>query len=74
MRHALAYGTLVGANIGPALTTYGSLATMLWLTLVRPRDIAVSTGDYLRISLVTVTAVLLAAGLTLIAVLVVQGA
>ena len=74
VRHALAYGTLVGANIGPALTTYGSLATMLWLTLVRRRDIAVSTGDYLRISLVTVPAVLLAAGLTLIAVLVVQGA
>ena len=69
VRDALAYGTLVGVNIGPALTTYGSLATMLWLTLVRRRDIAISTGDYLRVSLVTVPVVLVATGLTLIAVL-----
>ncbi|MGC4105302.1 MAG: ArsB/NhaD family transporter [Thermomicrobiales bacterium] len=69
MQQALAYGTLVGVNIGPALTTYGSLATMLWLTLVRRRGIAISTGDYLRVSLVTVPAVLVATGVTLIAVL-----
>ena len=69
LQQALAYGTLVGVNIGPALTTYGSLATMLWLTLVRRRDIAISTGDYLRVSLVTVPVVLAATGLTLVAVL-----
>ena len=35
VRAALAYGSLVGANIGPTLTTYGSLATTLalWVTL-----------------------------------------
>ncbi|MGB3306227.1 MAG: SLC13 family permease [Thermomicrobiales bacterium] len=69
-QHALAYGTLIGTNIGPALTTYGSLATMLWLTLVRRRGIEVSTGDYLRVSTVTVPIVLLATSAALVLVLI----
>lgn len=68
-QHALAYGTLIGTNIGPALTTYGSLATMLWLTMVRRRGIEISTGDYLRVSTVTVPIVLLATSAALILVL-----
>ena len=60
-REALAYGTLLGANIGPTLTTYGSLATMLWLTIVRKRGLAISTGLYLRIAAVTMPLVLAAA-------------
>ena len=55
------YGLLVGANIGPALTTYGSLATMLWLTLIRRRGIEVSTMEYMKVGIVTVPPVLLAA-------------
>jgi arsenical pump membrane protein len=64
-RQALAYGSLIGANIGPALTTYGSLATMLWLTQLRRRGLEVSTMAYLRVSAITVPPVLLAAGFTL---------
>ncbi len=64
-RQALAFGTLVGANIGPTLTTYGSLATMLWLSLVRKRGLDVSTGDYLKVGLVTMPPVLLSTALTL---------
>ena len=69
VQHALAYGTLVGTNIGPALTTYGSLATMIWLTMVRQRGIEISTGDYLRVSMVTVPIVLLATSAALVLVL-----
>lgn len=69
VRHALAYGTLVGVNIGPALTTYGSLATILWLTLIRRRGIHISTTEYMRVSLVTVPPLLLLTGLTLYVVL-----
>ena len=65
IREVLAYGTLVGANIGPALTTYGSLATMLWLTLIRKRGIDLSTAEYLKVAAVTVPAVLVAATLAL---------
>jgi len=61
----LAYGTLIGANIGPMLTTYGSLATMLWLTLVRKRGLDVSTREYMKIGLITVPPVLVAATIAL---------
>jgi arsenical pump membrane protein len=64
-REALAWGTLLGANIGPVLTTYGSLATMLWLTLVRKRGVSVTTRAYLRVSLITMPVVLAAAMLAL---------
>ena len=64
-REALAYGTLVGANIGPTLTTYGSLATMLWLALIRKRGLDVSTVEYLRVALITTPIVLGATTLTL---------
>lgn len=53
VRGALAYGTLVGANIGPTLTTYGSLATMLWLALICKRGLDVTTAEYLRVALMT---------------------
>lgn len=58
LRDALTYGSLVGANIGPALTTYGSLATILWLTFLRRHGVEVRSADYLRVSLVVVPVVL----------------
>ncbi|HLU34284.1 MAG TPA: SLC13 family permease [Thermomicrobiales bacterium] len=67
-RDLLAYATLIGTNIGPALTTYGSLATMLWLTLIRKRGMDVTTSHYLRVSIVTVPIVLLTTTLALWAV------
>lgn len=60
-QRAMAYGTVVGANIGPTLTTYGSLATMLWLTIVRRRGIAVSSRTYMRVGVLTMPPVLAAA-------------
>lgn len=64
-REALAYGVLIGCDIGPTLTTYGSLATLLWLALVRRRGLDVSTRDYMRVALLTTPPVLLAASLGL---------
>lgn len=61
VRESLVYGALAGANIGPTLTTYGSLATMLWLSILRRRGLSISTSTYLRVSVVTMPAVLLAA-------------
>ncbi len=62
---ALAYGTLIGANIGPTLTTYGSLATMLWLTVVRRRGLVITTREYLTIGALTMPPVLAAATVAL---------
>ncbi len=64
-RQALAFGVLAGANIGPTLTTYGSLATMLWLALIRKRGLDVSTRAYVRVGVITMPVVLLAALLAL---------
>jgi arsenical pump membrane protein len=65
VRELVAYGTLVGANIGPTLTTYGSLATMLWLALIRKRGLDVSTAEYLRVAVITTPIVLVATTLAL---------
>lgn len=64
-QEVMAYAALVGANIGPALTTYGSLATMLWLSIIRKRGTSVSIGLYMRVSLITVPVVLLTTGIAL---------
>jgi arsenical pump membrane protein len=57
----LAAATLAGVNIGPALTTAGSLATIIWLSLVRRQGLHVPALEYLRVAVVTVPLVLAAA-------------
>ena len=69
LQHALMYGTLVGANIGPKLTPIGSLATLLWLHVLRGRGLSVSWGGYFRAGIVLTPPVLLAGLLALWAVL-----
>jgi arsenical pump membrane protein len=56
----LTAATLAGVNIGPALTTVGSLATILWLAFTRRQGVEVSALEYLRVSAVTVPLVLAA--------------
>ncbi len=69
LQHALIYGTLVGANIGPKVTPIGSLATLLWLHVLRGRGLSVSWGGYFRAGIVLTPPVLLAGLLALWAVL-----
>ncbi|MHB8717886.1 MAG: ArsB/NhaD family transporter [Candidatus Dormibacteria bacterium] len=44
-------GAALGADVGPNLTPIGSLATLLWLTLLRARGVTVSASMYLRYGL-----------------------
>jgi arsenical pump membrane protein len=61
-RGDLAAAAIVGVNLGPNLSTVGSLATMLWLLLLRRRGLDVSVVAYLRVGVtVTVPALLAAA-------------
>ena len=60
-RSDLAAAVIVGVNLGPNLTTIGSLATMLWLVLMRRHGVEVSTLAYLRVGVVTTVPALLAA-------------
>ena len=61
-RSNLIAAVIVGVDLGPNLTTIGSLATMLWLLLLRRRGLEVSALEYLRVGcLVTLPALVLAA-------------
>lgn len=50
-RDAAAFGTIIGADLGPNLTTVGSLATVLWLLILRQRGLEVRTWQYVRLGL-----------------------
>jgi arsenical pump membrane protein len=43
-------GLLIGIDIGPNFTTVGSLATLLWMMLLRRRGIAMDSLAYMRFS------------------------
>jgi arsenical pump membrane protein len=51
---ALAYATILGADLGPNLTTVGSLATMLWVLILRRKGLEVSTLEYFKLGLTIV--------------------
>lgn len=49
LRGVLAYGTIIGADLGPNITIVGSLSTMLWLLILRRRDVEVSALDFIKL-------------------------
>jgi arsenical pump membrane protein len=49
LRGILAYGTIIGADLGPNITVVGSLSTMLWLLILRRRGVAVSALDFIKL-------------------------
>ncbi len=61
----LNYALIAGVDLGPNLTTMGSLATILWLAVLRERGLEVSPLEYLRLGLSVVPAMLLVTSLWL---------
>lgn len=59
---AAAYATLIGTNVGPNLTTVGSLATLIWLSIARSKGMEISVKEYLKIGSISTPVILLAAG------------
>jgi arsenical pump membrane protein len=53
--------TIFGCDLGPNVTTVGSLATVLWLLILRRRGLEVSGLDYFKVG-VMVTPLMLVAG------------
>jgi arsenical pump membrane protein len=49
-----AYPLIVGMDLGPNLTTTGSLATILWLAILRERGVRISALEYLRLGVIVV--------------------
>lgn len=65
IHQGLIYATIFGADLGPNLTTIGSLATMLWLLILRRKGLDISTMEYIKLG-ITIVPVMLLAGALLI--------
>jgi arsenical pump membrane protein len=57
--------TIFGCDLGPNLTTVGSLATVLWLLILRQRNVDVTGLDYFKVGVVVTPLMLLAGALTI---------
>lgn len=56
---ALVHATMFGADLGPNLTIVGSLATMLWLVILRRKGLEISAWQYFKLGLAFVVPALL---------------
>jgi arsenical pump membrane protein len=57
--------TMFGCDLGPNLTTVGSLATVLWLLILRQRGMDVSGLDYFKVGIIVTPLMLLLGALTI---------
>jgi arsenical pump membrane protein len=62
---ASVYAVILGTNIGPNLTTVGSLATLIWLAIIRGRGMDVTAKDYLRVGAISTPVILVVAAIGL---------
>jgi arsenical pump membrane protein len=65
VRQGFVAATMFGCDLGPNLTTVGSLATVLWLLILRHRNIDVSGLDYFKVGIVVTPLMLFAGALTM---------
>ena len=65
VQHGFLAATIFGCDLGPNLTTVGSLATVLWLLILRRQGIDVSGLDYFKIGVIVTPIMLLAGALTI---------
>ena len=64
-REALALAALLGVNLGSIVTPFGSLATLLWLAIIRRKGEKLSSLGYMRVSIAIAPPTLLVATLAL---------
>jgi arsenical pump membrane protein len=57
--------TMFGCDLGPNLTTVGSLATVLWMLLLRRRGMDVSSLDYFKLGILVTPIMLLVGALAI---------
>ena len=65
IRQGFIAATMFGCDLGPNLTTVGSLATVLWLLILRHRNVDVSGLDYFKVGIIVTPLTLVAGALTM---------
>src|SRR5713226_1751633 len=65
VQHGFIAATIFGCDLGPNVTTVGSLATVLWLLILRRRNLEVSGLDYFKVGVVVTPLMLLAGAMTI---------